>query len=129
MPAFRRRLRFTDMSGERSFEAEALVDSGATFSQLPAEAAEDLHLVGTRSRRFRLANGQVVERQLAHALIVLPETDEPPAPTTIVIGDRGSTPLLGTHDLDVFGLGIDTFGSRLIPRVLDLLNETGWPTI
>jgi clan AA aspartic protease len=128
MPTFTKQVRFLNMQADRSAEAEALVDTGATFCHLPREIAERLRLTPTGSRRLRLANGQIVEYRVANALVQLVGQDEAVA-TSVLIGEPGSTVLLGALALDALGLGIDTEGRRLIPKVSDLLLETDWTTI
>ena len=118
MPTFSKQVRFLNMQADRSAEAEALVDTGATFCQLPREIAERLRLTPTGSRRLRLAN----------ALVQLVGQDEAVA-TSVLIGEPGSTVLLGALALDALGLGIDTEGRRLIPKVSDRLVETDWTTV
>ncbi len=127
MPTFTKRIRFLDLTGARSVELDALVDTGATFSQVPAEAAQQLGLVNVGSRRLRLADGRIVEHAIANALVQAPERGEPVA-TTVIIGEPGSTVLLGAHALDALGLGIDTEGQRLIEKIGYLLLETSWST-
>ncbi|MBI4499264.1 MAG: retroviral-like aspartic protease family protein [Chloroflexi bacterium] len=128
MPTFRKRVRFSNLAGTAVAEADAIVDTGATFCQLPQEMAEQLRLTPTSSRRLRLANGQIVEYPLANALVELVDLGEIIA-TSVLIGGRGAPVLLGVVALDQFGLGIDTEGRRLIPKVADLLSQTRWPTV
>lgn len=128
MPPIRRAVRFTDLSGEHSFEVNALIDSGATFSQIPDDVAERMGLTTIKTERVRLGNGQVVEQRLCNAMVGLMGTPEMYA-TVVLAGEPGAPVVLGVHDLDSFGLGIDTKGERLIPKVADLLLNTGWPTI
>ena len=45
----------------------ALVDTGSTFSVMPASLLRRLGIEPTRTRRLRLANGQVEERQTGMA--------------------------------------------------------------
>lgn len=128
MPTFTKLVRFLNIRGTESVETDAIVDTGATFCQLPEDLAEGLHLSPSGSRRQRLANGMVVEYRVANALVELVDLGEAVA-TSVIIGDRGAAVLLGALALDAFGLGIDTEGRRLIPKVADLLHDTQWPTI
>ena len=128
MPTFRKRVRFYNVAATISEEADAMVDTGATYCQMPAEMAERLQLTPSGSRRLRLANRQVVEYGVANALVELVDQKEAVA-TSVIIGAQGGPVLLGALALDALGLGIDTDGRRLIEKVGDLLFETQWPTI
>lgn len=128
MPTFTKRVRFSNLTATVSVQTDAIVDTGATFCQVPVEIADRLQLVPSGSRRLRLANGQIVEYPVANALVELVDLGEVIA-TNVVIGDPGGVVLLGALVLDAFGLGIDTEGRRLIPKVSDLLYETQWPTL
>lgn len=128
MPTFRRHVIVSDLNNTRFFEADATIDTGSTHSQIPEEAAEYLGLVPQGSRFFRLADGEEVERPWANALLALANLGEQIA-SIVIIGRPGSAVLFGVSALDGFGLGVDTNGERLIPKVLDLLAQTRWPTI
>lgn len=128
MPTFSKHVRFSNLAGTASVEADALVDTGATFCHIPAELAERLGLTPSGTRQLLLANGQVNEYALASAQVELVDLGERIA-TSVIIGSRGTPVLLGALALDAFGLGVDTIGSRLIPKVGYLLHETQWPTI
>jgi len=127
MPIFRKRIRVYNTAASRSEDVEAVVDSGATFCQVPRDVAERLKLWPFGSRRPRMADGPVVELALANAMVELPEQDEVAA--TIIIADLGAAPIPGTMALDSLGLGVDTAEQRLIPKVLDLFTQTNRPTI
>jgi len=127
MPTFTKRVRFYNVIATTSEEADALVDTGATFCQVPADMAERLRLAPSGSRRVRLANGDVVEYGVANALVELVDQAEAVA-TSVIIGERGAAILLGALALDALGLGIDTESRRLVEKVGDLLFETQWPT-
>src|SRR5688572_14792428 len=96
MPTFRKRIRFLDLTGNRSAEIDALVHTGATFSQVPAEVGRQLGLVPIGTRRLVLANGETVDHPIANALVQISEHGAPVA-TAVIIGPEGATPLLGAH--------------------------------
>ncbi len=128
MPIFRKRLRVYNAAASRSEEVDAVVDSGSIFCQVPQDMADRLELAPFATRRLRMADGRVVELGLANAMVELPEQGEVAA-TTMVIAQVGAAAILGTMALDSFGLGVDTAEQRLIPKVLELLTQTNWPTI
>lgn len=128
MPTFRKRVRFYNLTGARSEEMDALVDTGASFSQIPGDVARRLGLTPFQRRRVRLADGRAAEAGLASVLTELPDRAGP-AGDIVIIGPDNCPTLLGVHSLDGLGLGVDTKGEQLIEKVYDLLLQTNWPTI
>jgi len=98
--------------GSRFLEVQAWVDSGANYSQFPAVLLRRLGFVPTTTRRFRTADGRVVERGMCWVPIRL--RDEI-APTPIVFGENDSELLLGAVALESFSWGIDPVKRTLVP--------------
>ena len=88
------------------------VDSGASYSQLPSAMLRELGFTPTFTRRFRLADGRVIERGLC---LVPVRLNGEVQPTPCVFGDEGSESLLGAMALEMFSLGIDPVNKTLIP--------------
>ena len=98
----------------RRVELKLLVDTGATWTWIPEPVLRGIGLTPTFMRRIKLADGRVVQRNAAIALITVgTET----LPTLCLFGDDGSEPLLGAVTLEEFGLGVDPVGRTLIPVV------------
>ncbi len=121
MGTFRVEMRIGDPQGLRYECVEALVDSGSTYNILPASLLRRLGVQVRRSGTFRLADGRSVQRELGQTWIRL-NGEEHIAPA--VFGDEDAQPLLGTVTLEIFQLGIDPVGLRLIP-VEGLWNACG----
>ena len=96
---------------------DALVDTGATYSMIPASVLDRLGIVPARSRRFLVANGERVEFQTALAYF---ETDGYEGEARVVIGPEGQS-LLGATTLEDLLLAVDPVGKRLIPEEALLL--------
>ena len=95
------------------FEAmEALVDTGATFSLVPASILRRLGIEPTHRRRFMIADGSSVERDAGWGLFRI---DGLESPSLVIFGDEGAWPLLGAFTLEAFGLGVDPVQQELIP--------------
>ena len=88
------------------------VDSGANYSQLPSAMLRELGFTPTFTRRFRLADGRVIERGLC---LVPVRLNGEVLPTPCVFGEEGSEALLGAMALEMFSLGIDPVNKTLIP--------------
>ena len=92
---------------------EALVDTGATFSMMPASLLRRLGIQPTRTRRLRLANGQVEERRTGMALF---EVDGIDGEAMVVFGPD-NLHLLGATTLEVLLLVVDPINKQLMPEV------------
>jgi clan AA aspartic protease len=97
-------------------ELKFLVDSGATLTVLPKATWKKLGLRPTRSRRFSLANGTTIERQLSECRISLPQGE---TATPVVLGEGGDVALLGVVTLEELGLMLNPLDRTL--------REVEWP--
>ena len=93
--------------------AEALVDTGSTFSVMPAGLLRRLGIEPTRTRRLRLANGQVAERQTGMALFEVAGVD---GEAMVAFGPE-NIHLLGATTLETLLLIVDPINRQLIPEV------------
>lgn len=100
----------TDRS--RAEEVELLVDTGATFTVLPAELWQRIGLADETTRRLRTANGRVLERAQGLAYI---EVDGHLGTVPVVQGGEGDIPVLGVTSLEILGLAFDPVGRQLRP--------------
>ena len=112
MGTFAVTLGVADPQGRRYEEVEAMADSGAAYTVLPASILEGLGVEPYETRGFVLADGHRVERGFGQTWMRLDgrETMSP-----VVFWDEDSMPLLGAVTLDIFGLGIDPVNGRLVP--------------
>ncbi len=89
---------------------EALVDTGSTFSVMPASLLRRLGIEPTRTRRLRLANGQVEERQTGMAFFEVAGMD---GEARVVFGPE-NIHLLGATTLEDLSFVVDPINKRLI---------------
>ena len=92
---------------------EALVDTGATFSVMPASLLHRLGIEPTRTRRLRFANGQVEERQTGMAFFEIEGVD---CEAMVVFGPE-DLHLLGVTTLEALLLMVDPINRQLVPEV------------
>jgi aspartyl protease family protein len=97
--------------GERA-EVEFLVDSGATYTLLPADVWRRVGLAPRRRMRFRLPDGTAMERNVSECLIELPQGS---GHTPVILGEDGDQALLGTVTLEELGLVLNPFTRELQP--------------
>jgi clan AA aspartic protease len=101
-----------DMRGRRFVRVEALVDTGASHSVLPRPVLEGLGVAPVHRVPFRLADERRVEYDVGPALVRLSGLE---MPAMGVFGGPDATPLLGATTLELFNLGVDPVGQRLVP--------------
>ena len=97
----------------------ALVDTGSTFSVMPASLLRRLGIEPTRTRRLRLANGQVEERQTGMACF---EVDGIDCEAMVVFGPD-DLHLLGATTLEALLLMVDPINKQLVPEVGLLMRD------
>ena len=89
-----------------------LVDSGATYTLVPAEQARLLELQPKRSVAFSLADGTTIERQVSECHLSLPQGE---GHTPVILGEPGDEALLGAITLEELGLVLNPFTRKLQP--------------
>lgn len=101
-----------ELAAERTKKVRMLVDTGASYSLVPAELAKELG-VKTLRKRFlvELADGRRIKLKAGSALVSL---DGREAPITVYVGG-GHEPLLGVEALEALGLTVDPTKGRLKP--------------
>ncbi len=89
-----------------------LVDTGSEFTWVPAEKLSEAGItVRKRDVAFRMANGQVITRDVGYAII---QTDGFETVDEVVFAQPGDLRLLGSRTLEGFGATIDARGKRLV---------------
>ena len=110
-------LSITSLDGKKKASGTFLVDTGATYTIVPADMAKKLGLKTDRTQEFSLADGTIMERRLGSAVVYL---DGRKAPSIVVIGEKDDSPLLGAVTLEGMGLVGDPFSRKLRPMKLML---------
>ena len=100
-------------TGGESRTLDALVDTGSSFTTVPAPVLEGLGVTPFANVRLRLANGETTVAPVGELTAEL--LDLPARTIICVFGTNGSPPLLGAHTLEAFLLGVDPDGQRLVP--------------
>jgi predicted aspartyl protease len=100
-----------DPQGERFQIVEALVDTGATFSIVPAPILDGLGVEAQRSGSFELADGSFRDYRIGETIL---RVESKEVHSVVVFGDAEMHPILGAVTLEILGLGVDPAGQRLI---------------
>ena len=103
-------------------QVEALVDTGATYTMLPADLLETLGVEAIGQRDFELADNRRVRYDVGEAKMRL-NGDE--LTVLVVFAPEATATLLGATALELFGLAVDPVNQRLI-SVPALLKSSRW---
>ena len=105
-----------EITGDRTAKVQALVDTGAALTVIPADLAEKLGIMGRHAYRAMLADGRVRVMKAGTADIKVKGRN---APATVLISPRGSAVLLGAETLELLEFSVDLKHGRLRAK---------WPT-
>jgi clan AA aspartic protease len=89
-----------------------LVDSGATYSVVPATVLEGLGIRALREEEFRLADGTSVRRRTGVALF---KYGDRVGGANVIFGEEGDSTLLGVLTLEALGYVLDPLRRELKP--------------
>ncbi|MEM3730463.1 MAG: clan AA aspartic protease [Candidatus Bathyarchaeia archaeon] len=99
-------------------ELEFIVNTGAIYTVIPKSVAEGLKLKELGRRKFKTADGGVVEFPVSEAYITI----EGEGVTSLVaIADERTPILLGVTTLELLGLQVDPVSGKLVPLELMIL--------
>ena len=113
MGLFNEKIEIVDSDGGLN-PIEATVDTGASFSILPASRLEALGITPNTSREFGLADGTHQTFDIGEARFKIQGMER----TSPVVFGNEDVYLLGAVTLETFGLIADTTNHRLIPAPL-----------
>lgn len=112
MGVFHWPIRLESMDGARSLELDAMVDTGASYTIVPASALRELGVAPMDTIGLVLADGRSVEYEIGEARATI---DGRSIPTLVVFGDDDARALLGAYTLEGLRLAVDPTHRRLIP--------------
>ena len=111
---------FPPADGREPAEVEALVDTGAIFSLIPAPILGQLGVQPSGRRVFRSIEGRPIEREVGVVQMEV-QGRQPPGPVPVIFGDEGDSPVLGVTALETMGLEVDPAGGVVRPTDLLML--------
>ncbi len=111
MGTFRVRIEVGDPHGERFLPVEALADTGATYTVVPASLLRQLGVVSHRRVPVILADGNRREWDLGRAWVRVNGQAEP---SLVIFGDETQDPILGAYTLTGLRLAVDPVNRRLV---------------
>ncbi len=105
-------VRLSSMDGERTLDLEALVDTGAFYTIVPAPLLDRLGVARTRSVSLRFADGRTGRYDLGE---VRASVNGGSVITLVVFGDAAADALLGAYTLEGLSLMADPVSQTLVP--------------
>lgn len=100
-----------DPQGQRFIDVDALVDTGATYSQVSREVLEQLGVPVWRSVSSEMADGRIVPAEIGETVI---RVEGQEFATRVVFAEEGESSLLGATTLDLALLSVDPVHQRLV---------------
>ena len=111
MGTFRYPVEIGNPSGTQFELVNPMVDTGATYSFMPASMLERLKVEPMETVEFTLADGSRIKRDIGEVPIRAAGRQ---VTTIVVFGDEDSMPLLGAYALEGLRLSADQYNRRLI---------------
>jgi predicted aspartyl protease len=112
MGTFRFAITLLPVNGGSPETLDALVDTGSTFTSVPAPVLERLGVRPHRTIQMRLADGRASRRPMGRLLAEIKGEREE---ILCVFGEPGDIPAIGAHTLEAFLLAVDPVKQDLIP--------------
>lgn len=112
MGTFRVTIEIGDPAGQHFETVEALVDTGATYTTVPAPLLERLGIAAHVRDTFILADGRRVDGDIGRAWV---RVDGRAELILVVFGDPETPSLLGAYTLEGLRLAADPVSRRLVP--------------
>jgi len=101
-----------DVQGANWRTLDALVDTGASTTSVPASVLRQLGVRPLYTERFRFAQGEVREMPVGYTWVRFAGKE---LMTQVIFNAEGTSPLLGAMALEAAYMAVDTVGQRLIP--------------
>ena len=113
MGEFKHTMTVSGLNGGPSVEVEALVDTGASFSFLPASTLRGLGIAPHSDVRFEMGDRRVVTYPVGRAMVTIDGRSEV-AP--VAFGEEDCEPVIGVVTLELLRMMADPVDGRLVPR-------------
>ncbi len=112
MGTFNVAIQVGDLQRSRFENLEALADTGATTTVIPASVLDRLGVRPTSRHTFEYASGEQVELDMAEARIRVEGRE---TTSWVIFGNEDGGVLLGAYTLEGVFLAVDPYNQRLTP--------------
>ena len=99
-------------------EVNLLADTGAMFSIVPRRILEQCGIMPEGREKFTLANGEIIEREVGHALFTI---EQKRRISPVIFGEPEDASVLGAVTLEILGYEVDPVTKKLKPATLYLI--------
>ncbi len=123
MGIFHATIEIGDPAGQRFESVDALVDTGASYTSVPASLLERLGVKREDRMAFVLADGSQHEKEIGQTWV---RVDGKRVITIVIFGEDEAPALLGAYTLEGVRLAVDPVNKRLIPTPAYLVSQ--WPS-
>ena len=124
MGTFYHEMQVFSADGGRFETVDALVDTGASYSQIPDSLLRSLGISPTDTVEAVLADGRVVEDPIAEVRVRI---DGRETFTWVTFGPENVSSLLGAHALEGVRLSVDPYRMELMPsRILRMRHASSF---
>ena len=113
MGQFFQNIQVSGLNGGQAVDVEALVDTGAIYTVVPASTLRGLGVVPDDEMEFEFGDQRAATYELGEARVTLRGYSRA---TTVVFGPEDVVPLLGVVFLEQLGLMVDPVGQQLVSR-------------
>lgn len=113
MGQFMQSIQVGGLNGGPTLDMEALVDTGATYTVLPASTLRGLGVKPDDSMEFEFGDQRLTTYEVGEARVTFRGYSRV---TTVVFGPENVLPLLGVVVLEQMGLMVDPVGQQLVSR-------------
>ncbi len=120
--AFYHEMQVVSANGDRVEVVDTLVDTGASYSQVPGSILQRLGIVPTDTVEAELADGRVVEDLAAEIRVRI---DGLETFTWMTFGPEGVASLMGAHALEGVRLAVDPLRRVLVPTRILRMGRSG----
>ena len=103
-------IRISALDGQNSREFDALANTGANFTSVPASVLEELGVTREQSRKFVSDNGESCELFMGEAKVWLGDDC---AQTSVIFAQEDSLVVLGKLTLTALFMEVDSSGEKL----------------
>ncbi len=112
MGTFSLQIGIGDRRRERWIALDALVDTGASITSIPAPVLQELGVEPIMKQRFRFGQGETRQMDVGQTWIRVEGRE---VITLVLFNEEGRLPLLGAMALEGVFMGVDPVGKRLVP--------------
>ncbi len=121
MGTFNYPMQISSLDNSSPRDIEAMVDTGAAYTMLPASLLRELGIEPVSRAVFELADKRTIEMDVGRAWVTINGNSEV---TLVIFGEDDSPALLGSYTLTGLLLAVDPVAQKLIPTNA-MLCQTG----